>query len=1797
MTDTRESGDAGRILSTLRKLRARVDALREPIAVVGLGMRLPPEGGGSERLWSMLVDAQETPRALPRGRWPGNESSHVASLFDDVERFDAAFFGLTAAEACIMDPQQRLLLEVAWEALEVAGLPVERLGRCGVYIGVTSPGDFSSMAFGVPASSAPFITNGKLAAAAAGRISYFLGTTSPSLVVDTACSASLVAVHLAMTDLRARSCNVALCGGANVLLSPSSLKDGEAAGFPAVDGRCRAFDAAASGVGAGEGCGILVLKRLSDAVRDHDVVWAILRGAAINHNGASDGLSAPNPNAQELLIRDALHAARTAPQDVQYVEAHGAGTLLGDPIEVEALSRVFTNRRQPLRIGSVKTNIGHLFGAAGVASLIKTVLAIRHRKLPPSLYFKTPNPHIPWEEISVRVQTELSDWPNPGAPLIAGVSAFGQSGTNAHVVVSEPPLETSAKRDGVEAADALAAQGGERVLLLSAKTPGALRRTARAMSEWLATGPTPPTTDYDVGYTAAVRRTHHEHRLAVLGGGAGEWRDALAAHAVGRTSAAAVSGVVTSGRSPRVVFVFPGQGGQWAGMGRELLRDDAVFRKEIEACDAAIRRHAPFSVKSELETLSASRLDDVEVLQPILFAVMSGLAAVWRSWGVEPDGVVGHSLGEVAAAYVAGRLDLDDAARIICLRSRLLESASSHATDASRGAMVLVELGKRDTARIIEPFGDRATIAVSNGPRSTVVAGDPETVSELKALLEKKGISWRPIKNVRGASHSRFVEELRAPLLDGLAGISPRRPGTVKFWSTAVEEQPDLLDEAYWWKNIRHPVRFAQRIEELAKAGYGLFLEVSPHPVLIGAMVETFQEVNASAVAVGTLRREKPERATLLAALGSVHCTGTAVDWKKLYPAHGRICVLPTYPWERTRYWPDAPHLVGAEPRATRSAHYPFVATHLTIAGGDTHVAQVSVDLRDERFAYLRDHSIHESPRFPISGFLEMIIEAVRKILGARRFMIEDMEIAGPALRLGEDGAATLQVTLQVIRGQEPGGYRFELTSRVGEGPWTTHTCGRITPDDEKPPRRLDVSALEESCSSPMDGERIYESLGTRHVRFGPRFRALASVARAPHFVLGRLASERELSLSAGQHYAHPALVGAAFHMLSLLSGATEPDSFHVPVRFDRVRVTGKDREPAWVHATRAGYGNSDDATEFEACLKIVSVDGDVLLDFERVRMQPSDSKGDVGEAGDDFDLDLVTLGWQRVTTRSRIPGVHPECWLILADGNLGDVVRSKLPSTYRVVAVKPGKALVRIGEDSYEADSDQPDQVLALLNEAFGSTGPDRVVFARDLAARTPDDDAIPRLEPAMADARRIQRLVQSVVRARWTNTPRLYLVTRGSQPVSEDVTRPEDALIWGVGVILNKQLPELACTVVDWGVTETADAFVDELRADEREHRVALRQGERWVPRAVRVRLDHSGTRLCVKPSDRETLDIQSVERALLLPSHDVHLRPDRTYLVAASLGGVELARRLAVLGARHVVLFVPASAGEQVATLGSDGGPAIAGSNQTGVDLRVIELDVADRDEVRNALVRLAGEAPPIAGVVHTTTVGTDTGAVDPDDFLRPMKPSLRAVWNLHELTTEQPLEFFTTLFLTSDVFGAPNQADFGAMMAFLNALTHYRIARGLPAQSVACEAWRLEQLAPMPTSSKETLDLLRLALCSSAPLLLSESFAELWIGAQRVEGMAGVARRLRRVQGEERVQLVLRTLLEMLTSITGTPTGEISSDAPLQDVLDSLGIIALRQAIDQSFDLKVSAVTLFAQPTIRSLAAWCAEGLGT
>ncbi|MEU8781764.1 SDR family NAD(P)-dependent oxidoreductase [Streptomyces sp. NPDC048637] len=908
MADEQQLRDYLKVVTAkLRSTRTELHRLRhEPIAVVGMGCRYPGGVDGPEALWRLVADGTDAVAGFPADRgWdtaglydspdlPGSTTREGGFLYEAAD-FDAAFFGISPREALAMDPQQRLLLETSWEAVERAGIDPAALhgSRTGVFTGVYS----SAAAYGSGgdldfAEATGHLLTGTANSVLSGRISFTLGLVGPAVTVDTACSSSLVALHLAVQALRTEECDLALAGGVTLMSSPVLFREFSRQQGLAADGRCKPFSADADGTGWGEGAGMVVLERLSDARRAGHPVLAVIRGSAVNQDGASNGLTAPNGRSQRGVIRDALDNAQVKAADVDAVEAHGTGTRLGDPIEAQALLETYGQAEgrtedRPLWLGSVKSNIGHTQAAAGVAGVIKMVMALRHGVLPRTLHSVRPSEHVDWTAGRIRLLQQPVDWPRcaDDSPRRAAVSAFGLSGTNAHLVLEEAPepQEPTTEPGELPVPPVLP---GATAWVLSGRTPQALAAQARKLSAYLAAHPRPATAE--VAWSLATTRTAFEHRAVVLGPGV---TDGLAALAAGEPAADVVTGEARAEGSGRTVFVFPGQGGQWVGMGRELAEASPVFAARLAECAEAL---APF-VDWELDDVLAGRhgFEAADVVQPALWAVMVSLAAVWQATGVVPDAVVGHSQGEIAAAAVAGILSLEDAAKVVALRSRTLTAL------AGRGGMLAVD-GAADTVRgWLEPFGQRLSVAAVNGPSATVVAGDPDALHELAARYH--GVRTR-ILPVDYASHSAHVEELRDGITTALAGIEPREACIPMIsamngqWLSGPE-----LDPAYWYASLRETVEFARAVRTLGNDGYDTFVEVSPHPVLAMAVGEELADRDP--VVVGTLRRDDGGAPRLLASLGEAYAHGATVDWAAVLPRAERVD-LPTYAFQRSRYWP-----------------------------------------------------------------------------------------------------------------------------------------------------------------------------------------------------------------------------------------------------------------------------------------------------------------------------------------------------------------------------------------------------------------------------------------------------------------------------------------------------------------------------------------------------------------------------------------------------------------------------------------------------------------------------------------------------------------------------------------------------------------------------------------------------------------------------------------------------------------------------------------------------------------------------
>ncbi|MFI6118032.1 SDR family NAD(P)-dependent oxidoreductase, partial [Kitasatospora sp. NPDC051164] len=1077
----RATADLG-VLS--KRLADMEEAAREPIAIIGMGCRYPGGVESPADLWRLVSDGADAITAFPPDRgWdvvydpdpdrPGTTYSRSGGFLADGAGFDAGFFGISPREALAMDPQQRVLLETAWETFEYAGIDPTTLGgsRTAVFTGLWSSGYGNQP----PPDLEGFLATGTATSATSGRVSYLLGLEGPAVSVDTACSSSLVAIHLAAQALRAGECSLALAGGVTVMATPAGFVEFSRQRGLAADGRVKAFAEAADGTSWGEGAGLLLLERLSDARRNGHRVLAVVRGSAVNQDGASNGLAAPNGPSQERVIRQALANAGLSTADVDAAEAHGTGTTLGDPIEAQALLATYgQGRDEPLWLGSVKSNIGHTQAAAGVAGVIKMVMAMRHGELPRTLHVDAPTSHVDWSAGRVSLLTEARPWPETGRPRRAGVSAFGISGTNAHVVIeaaAEEPVRVST-----------GSAGGVVPWVLSGKSDVALREQARRLGAFLAGHP-------GVGAAAVGRalagRSRFDHR-AVLSS-----VEALDALAEGRSAPGLVTGTVRSlGRS---VFVFPGQGAQWVGMGGELYGSEAVFREAIDACDVAL---APYTGWSLVEVLvGGGSLERVDVVQPALFAVMVALAELWRAHGVEPDAVVGHSQGEIAAAYVVGALSLEDAAKVVALRSRAL------AVLADQGGMLSVGLGHEQAAEFVARWNGRLTVAVVNSADSVVVSGDLDALDELLAACEADGIHARRLP-VDYAAHSVQVEAIREQLLTDLAGITPR-PAVIPFYSTVTGEEIDTsaLDTGYWYRNLREPVLFDQTTRALLDHGHTVFVEVSPHPVLVSAVEETGHHHGSDLLATGTLRRDQDD---FLTPLGRLHVHGVPVDWR--FPDDTEPVSLPTYAFQRQPYW--------LRPVPTESGDHPLLSTFVELPDGAVLSGRISLATHP----WLADHAVRGSVLLPGTAFAEMAAYAAGRLGHA----VEELVLETPLV------LDDTPVHLQVVVGPEDDG-RNPLTvySRDGDE-WVRHATGTLGEEPvlstwDWPP-----------AGEPLDVDGLYDSLSVLGYKYGPAFQGVTAAWRVGDTVYA------EVGLPAEEPFAlHPALLDAALHPMAFLTDRT----------------------------------------------------------------------------------------------------------------------------------------------------------------------------------------------------------------------------------------------------------------------------------------------------------------------------------------------------------------------------------------------------------------------------------------------------------------------------------------------------------------------------------------------------------------------------------------------------------------------------------------------------------------------------------
>ncbi|MER8155266.1 type I polyketide synthase [Streptomyces sp. NPDC094472] len=1763
----------------------------EPIAIVAMSCRFPGGVTSPEDLWKLVVEGADAITDMPTDRgWDieslydddpdqqGTSYARNGGFLHDAHHFDPVFFGISPREALAMDPQQRLLLETTWEAFERAGIDpaAVRGSRTGVYTGVMY-NDYGTLLHRAPDGLEGYMGTASSGSVASGRVSYTFGLEGPAVTVDTACSSSLVTLHMAVQALRSGECSLALAGGVTVMATPGTFVAFSKQRGLATDGRCKPFAAAADGTAWGEGVGMLLVERLSDARKNGHPVLAIVRGSAINQDGASNGLTAPNGPSQQRVIRQALANARLSAAEVDVVEAHGTGTTLGDPIEAQALLATYGQERtedEPLWLGSVKSNFGHTQAAAGVAGIIKMVKAIEHGVLPRTLHVDEPSPHVDWSAGAVSLLTEQLEWPETGRPRRAAVSSFGISGTNAHTIIEQAPAERP-----TAAADAAAPEPGVLPWILSGRSEAALGAQAERLLAHLDTDP--GLRQADVGYSLATTRAVHDQRAVLVGTDRDDFIRALTALARGEAEAQLVQGTGTAGKT---AFVFPGQGSQWAGMAVGLMDASPVFAARIHECAAALAEFTDWSLVEVLRgAAGAPSLERVDVVQPVLFAVMVSLAELWRSLGVRPSAVVGHSQGEIAAACVAGILTLQDAARVVALRSQAIGRVL-----AGKGGMVSVALPVAEVRERIAVWGEeRISVAAVNGPSSAVVSGEPEALDELLASCEADEVRARRVP-VDYASHSAQVELLREELLELLAPVQPKS-AQVPFLSTVTGEwvEGPELDAEYWFTNLRRTVELEGAVRRLLDEGFGAFIESSAHPVLTMGVQETAEDAGREAAAMGSLRRDEGGLDRFWASLGEAWTRGVTVDWEAVYEGTGAERVeLPTYAFQHERYWIEVPLSVGDVASAgLGAAGHPLLGAAVELPDSDGFLLTGRLSLQTH--PWLADHAVSGTVLLPGTAFVELAIRAGDQV-GCD--LLEELTLEAPLILPGRGG---IQLRLTVGAPDASGRRALEVYSRpepdadrgdASDQPWIRHASGVLASGDAMD-GGADLSVWPPAEAVALDVDDLYERFAAGGFGYGPAFQGLGAAWRRGEEVFAELRLEQRQHADAALFGLHPALLDAALHGVALgdFLGA-EADGIRLPFSWTGVSLHAAGATALRVRIAPAGPDTVALTVADENGGAVATVDSLVLR-----RIAPEQLRA----AQVTYHDSLFRLEWAPVPVPSAAPGTLR--WALLGQDTANSAGQDAAHGTDAfglVAALESAGAECAVFPDLAElaavvaSGSPRPDVVLLPHT---GPAGGGDVAEGARLATHAALDSALSWLaEEGLAGAR-------------------LAFVTRSAVATSPDAEvhdLPRSA-VWGLIRTAQTENPDRFLLLDLDGDETSADLLTAAVTGGEPQ--LAVRAGALHAPRLARV-------------ATQEQHEGRVGEG---LPELD----PDGTVLITGATGvlGGQLARHLvAERGVRHLLLN--SRRGQR-----APGMPELVDElTALGARVSVAACDVADREALSMLLAEVDAEHP-LTAVVHTAGVLDDglLPTLTPGRIDTVFRPKVAAAHNLHELTRDLDLSAFVLFSSAAGTFGAPGQANYAAANTFLDALAAQRRSAGLPALSLAWGLWeqrsamtggmadadvaRMERSGMAPLSSRDGLELFDTACTVGGEAVLvplhldiaplREQAAEgglpaVFRGLVRAParrrtvaagaadtGGPSLARRLAGLAEAEREKAVLDLVRGQAAAVLGFPDAEAvgATRGFLEQGFDSLTAVELRNRLNAASGLRLAPTLLFDHPT--------------
>jgi acyl transferase domain-containing protein len=1788
-------------LATIERLEARIQGLEQSsntaFAIVGAGCRFPGGVQNLDDLWRLVANKVDAVSEIPADRWDvdahydpdprarGKMTTKRGGFLADVRGFEPQLFGISPREAAMMDPQHRLLLETTWEALESAAIPTDQLAgsTTGVFVGITTSDYGYKIVAQGPEHADLYAATGNALNAAAGRIAFTLGLQGPCVAVDTACSSSLVAVHLACQSLRSRESDLALAGGVNVILSPYATILFSKWGMMAPDGACKTFDAAADGFVRSEGCAVIAIKRLADALAARDPILAVIRGTAMNSDGRSSGLTVPNGPAQRALLTKALASARLEPADVDYVEAHGTGTSLGDPIEAEALGEVMRYGRppeRPLLIGSIKTNIGHSESASGIAGLLKVVVALRNEAIPAHLHFSTPNPAIAWSDLALSVPTGLVPWKRGARPRRAGVSAFGVSGTNAHAVLEEAPAAPHVARS-VEPETV--------VVPLSAREDGALRAIAARIAQFAQDDA--GASLHDLAVTAATGRTHLGRRVAIVADSKADLVRDLRAFAEGQAPPSAFDATLRAGERPKWAFLFTGQGTQYAGMGRGLYESEPVFRSTVDRAAKLLEGHLArpllgvlFPKEGELTPLG-----ETAYTQPALFALEYALAELWRSWGITPSAVLGHSVGEYVAAAVAGVMTFEEGLLLVADRARLMQGLPSG------GAMAAVFASESLVVGLIARASDRLAIAAVNGPQETVVSGDERALAELVVACTAEGIACRSLE-VSHAFHSPRL----GPMLDAFE----ERAAAVPFEVPRIALVSNLTgsvfgpgarpDAAYWRRHAREPVRFAAGVEALGAAGVTGLIELGPHPTLLG--LATRCAPRATWTTAASLRRGQDDRREMLSALGKLYAQGAAVAWEGLYrDGRGRRIAMPTYPFQRERHWLDES---PAAPRRGPTGH-PLLGEHRELASpAGTHVWETAIGV--ESHPWLRDHRVQGTVVVPASAYLEMALAAAGELHPGAPLVIREIQNLKPFV-LDEGGSRTLQVSLVVQDGSLG---RFAVHSRGDGGAWTAHVHGQVgvepATNGAVAPGLEALDAIKRRCARELAGADFYATFAEKGNEWGPCFQGLKRVWLGDDEALGEVRIPPAVAADAHRYSFHPAVSDACAHVLVAAASLAREGAF-VGGGVDEVRFR---RSPAggtlWVHARLRREGTRDERVVI-GDLRVLDEQGPISETLG-ARIVYLDSAG--LEAPKDW---LYEVRWKGEGVGG--PGERAAdggAWIVFADqaGVAHVIAALREAAGRRAVLVTTGDRFSLEGDRATVRPSNLAD--LRRLFEAVPA--PAAVLHLASMSA--PFKDAL------SAGPEGVVSLLHALLGAPAGHRPRLWLLTADTQRVvpADRCDTPFGAILWGLGRALSAEHAELWGGLIDVQATDPVDRVAEqvirEVETGGTDDQLAFRGGQRYVARLER--------------------------RAPAVAGGDFSARLDGTYLVTGGLGGIGLAvaKWLVERGARHLLLvgrngLPPRDAWDDQGRSSAPLGRRIAAIRDLealGARVEVVGTDVAQEGALEGCLdARRARGEPPVRGVMHAAGVvqAQALAAQDVAGLRGVLAAKVDGGWGLHRSLANAPLDFFVLFSSSSALLRSPRLGAYAGGNAFLDALAHHRRARGLPALSVNWGTWGdvgvaaasgrvrdgdlLTGMGAIPTSrGLAALGALLAAdetqaavmpidwgkLARAYPAFARDPFVASLIGdsapavdGAAVEGASSVVRAASAAERSVRLAVYLRGVAARALGMT---VDSLDPDVPLSALgFDSLMAVQLKNQVEADLGVVVPMIRLLDAPKLNQL----------